>query len=243
MSSMPNPNEIVRYVIHVHCACSHQYNGETLHGFLLNSEYSGQDDDKRWTLALLHPRWCSSCLTERSLALDQVYEQRFHCIERCRRHAEEVREEIAYLRGVRDGQIQALSISLFKQTGENANDIQNFDDATDLMGGTEKTSYAKEKLRNDEDLDEVMDLVEGLEVAPRQTGDVEHAEDLSAIFQSTGIEVDEVTEEIEMFLVEEKAYNSGVVEGKQQQWEAEWNALVLELDMERRKELIKMALL
>jgi hypothetical protein len=111
------------------------------------------------------------------------------------------------------------------------------------MGGTEKTSYAKEKLRNDEDLDEVMDLVEGLEVAPRQTGDVEHAEDLSAIFQSTDIEVDEVTEEIEMFLVEEKAYNSGVVEGKQQQWEAEWNALVLELDMERREELIKMALL
>ena len=82
-----------------------------------------------------------------------------------------------------------------------------------------------------------------MEVAPRRTRDVEHAEDLSAIFQSTGIEADEVTEEIEMCLAEKKAYNSGVVEGKQQQSEAEWNALVLELDMERREELIKKALL
>ena len=234
------------YVIHVHCACSHEYSGEVLHGFVLNGEYSEQDDEGAWYLALLHPRWCSSCLIERSIVLDQIYEQRLQTIERCRRHAEEIRKEVAYLRGVRDGRIAALSICIFEQAGENANDIQNINDGTGFMGGMEMGSDANEKVGNgevQEVLDEVMDLIEELEVAPRQVGDVERAEDLSTNFQRTDIRADEVTEEIEMCLKEEEAYNSGVVEGQQQQSEAEWKALMMEQDIDRREELMQMALL
>ena len=93
-------------------ACGHPFSSGNLQQAVLNAEYTGQDNEGRWILPLLHPRWCPAFLQRRRDILFANYLDRLCRVDIPGRDADTIRIESSYLRGVRDGRICALSISL-----------------------------------------------------------------------------------------------------------------------------------
>ena len=209
MSATNNPSGLGNFVVHLHGACTHPYCGENFHDVWLNDEYSGQDDEGRWYIVLMHPRWCPECIQQRSETIFMRYEQRLGMMDA---HIENVRIEISYLGGVRDGRIDALSISF------NQLPFWEVPNAT-------------------EDIEEIDELMEAMSVGPRSRWPVEK---LAELMGQQSLGADELEEEIEQCLKEEEAYQCGFMEGMKEQATMEWNALFAE--MGTRDEMFAMAL-
>jgi hypothetical protein len=211
-------NQLGHFVLHLHGCCLHEYPNDDLHAVLLNGQYSGQDSAGRWILLLLHPRWCAECIRERSHAIAIGYEQRLRELELSSAHVEQVRTEIAYLEGVRDGRVEGLSVSFAELPGW---------DELEGVGG--------------EGVDEVVEMLGEVEVGPRAAGDVERDEELAAMMGKESLGGDELEEEFEQCFNEEVAYQKGFEEGRKEQSENEWVGLH-ETDWDTRKYLLEMAL-
>lgn len=216
MSATNNVNQLGQFVVHLHGACTHLYRGEILDDAWLNDDYSGVDDEGRWYLILLHPRWCPQCIQERSQTIRSRYEQRLAVLEKAEAHEEKVRVEMAYLRGVRDGRINALSVSF--------NHLPFSEDAS----------------KASEDVEEVGEMIEQLVLGRQAKSPVGTAAELAAMMAQSNIAADELSEEILMYLMDEEAYNCGVKEGMIEQARMEWGAFFAEMGV--REELFAMAL-
>jgi hypothetical protein len=94
------------YVQHLHQACLHPYLGIECDFLKLNAAVSSgeQDEPELYILHVAHPRWCPECVEARSRSILEGYEGRLK-----QASSERELKHRAYIRGVRDGRVQALS--------------------------------------------------------------------------------------------------------------------------------------
>lgn len=144
------------------------------------------------------------------------YEKRFEALQKSKAHEEKVWVETAYLRGVRDGRINALSMS-FK-----------------------RLPSRKEESKTSKDIDDISEMIEQLVLRCQDESPGESVERLATMMAQSDLTADERLERIPMYLKDEEAYECGLQEGMTEQAGMEWDAFFSEKGV--REELFEMAL-
>ncbi|QSZ33319.1 hypothetical protein DSL72_002907 [Monilinia vaccinii-corymbosi] len=153
------PSHIQNPMQYLHGACSHSYadDGGDIRDKQLISCYQDGDLDP-FTLFLLTPRWCIDCLAQRELAIRASYCDRLIEMESMDFPIGTVEE--AYIRGVHDGRISALSQS-FENCGvpsgvSDSPDFNDFDDFDEVVEKLTSMGLGSEKLNEDKKIEEIV---------------------------------------------------------------------------------------
>ncbi|KAE9375670.1 hypothetical protein N431DRAFT_454287 [Stipitochalara longipes BDJ] len=196
--------------------------------------------------ALLHPRWCPSCLARRTALLNQSLIKRLERIDLFTKVEAIRRTEKAYVCGVIKGRVDALITAL--EENEQVEHPEDDTEDVDMLSETPAAALIEgdEQLLGAAETGDVQGLIHSMFEARLTEGD----EELAALMNKLGvsdveIEADELhlmlEVELELALITDRVEQQGVEDGRRLQARLEGVAMSLD-DMDTRGELFEQAL-
>ncbi|CAD6447350.1 fdc46dd0-1cb6-4cfa-9a23-b5b436fc84b1 [Sclerotinia trifoliorum] len=215
-SQVPTSPHFQNPMQYLHGACSHCYrdDGRDIRDKQLVSCYQDGELDP-FTLFLLTPRWCVDCLAQREMAIRASYCDRLIEMESVEFPIGTVEE--AYIRGVHDGRINALS--------------QSFEDCGVRPGEHNGSSMV-------DDIDEVLRKLTNMGLGTAKSNEDNKIDEIVRDFNDQMmLEDDELKYEVYWHL----AYMEGTKDGSYMQAQIEYKALTM--DDPERSEMLRRAVL
>jgi hypothetical protein len=214
--------DIKCYYQHVlHYACLHDYRDqENIDSKSVQvAQLEEEGGPSTPILLVTSPRWCLDCVKERTGFLDLNLKHRLKKIEALSRNEDEVALLKAYVAGVVLGRINALSRPLDEVEPKVSTDLESDTQGLITMMGTMRLQAEDPECDTDAELDE-----------------------LAVLMQKQNTIKDELEEDLEKWFAGEEKRKEGFDEGLALQAKLERTG-VSEIDLEKRKEIFRRALL